>query len=93
MKELIKNLDQKNSVKSQGFHRLTKVFARFVQQIKKQNLHPTTTIKKKLKKMLEFYPNLNINSGMIQEQSESILKTSCGRTGNKKELNPSFSYF
>lgn len=42
--------------------------------------------------MLEFYPNLNINSGMIQEQSESILKTSCGRTGNRNnKKKPSFS--
>lgn len=61
------------------------MFERFVLQIK-------TQYNNKPKEMLEFYPNLNINSGMIQEQSESILKTSCGRTGNKKNhsLSPHF---
>lgn len=58
------------------------MFERFVLQIK-------TQYNNKPKEMLEFYPNLNINSGMIQEQSESILKTSCGRTGNKKNHFPS----
>lgn len=62
------------------------MFERIVQQIK-------TEYNNKQKEMLEFYPNLNINSGMIQEQSESILKTSCGRTGNKKiDNSPSPSH-
>jgi hypothetical protein len=36
-------------------------------------------------KMLEFYPNLNINSGMLQDQTDNVLNTSleCGRPGKK----------
>lgn len=39
----------------------------------------------KSRKMLEFYPNLNINSGMLQDQTDNVLNTSleCGRPGKK----------
>lgn len=41
-----------------------------------------------ISKMLEFYPSLNINSGLIQDQSDNVLNTSleCGQAGKKENL-------